>query len=91
MPISLEEVGVDLLTASCKHVLWSQIHVMQYEIAMMYTIMKMKQQNTTSGQGVQTLRSIAFENEELGKGQHQTKIYHFERLDLTDRMHSLPS
>ncbi|CAL9192764.1 unnamed protein product [Musa hybrid cultivar] len=56
------------------------ISLEEYEIAMMYTIMKMKQQNTTSGQGVQTLRSIAFENEELGKGQHQTKIYHFESV-----------
>ncbi|CAL9121416.1 unnamed protein product [Musa textilis] len=56
------------------------ISLEEYEIALMYTIMKMKQQNTTSGQGVETLQSIPFENEELGKGQHQRRIYHFESV-----------
>ncbi|XP_074565444.1 uncharacterized protein LOC141821952 [Curcuma longa] len=50
----------------------------EYEIAGMYTILKMEQQNTTSKDGVEILQSIPFEDEHLGKGQHTSKVYHLE-------------
>ncbi|XP_073113337.1 uncharacterized protein [Elaeis guineensis] len=50
----------------------------EYEVALMYTIMKMEQLNTTSKEGVEILQNIPFEDELLGKGQYTSKIYHLQ-------------
>ncbi|XP_008792139.2 phosphatidylinositol transfer protein 1-like [Phoenix dactylifera] len=50
----------------------------EYEVAMMYTIMKMEQLNTTSKEGVEIVQNIPFEDELLGKGQYTSKIYHLQ-------------
>ena len=52
---------------------------MQYEVALMYTIAKMEQQNTTGEEGVEIVQNIPFEDEALGKGQYTSKIYHLQR------------
>ncbi|WOL01925.1 phosphatidylinositol transfer protein 1-like [Canna indica] len=54
------------------------ITVEEYEIACMYTVLKMEQQNTTSKEGVETVESKPFEDEHLGKGQYTSKVYHLE-------------
>lgn len=53
---------------------------MQYEIALMYTIVKMEQQNTSSKEGVETLQNAPFEDEVLGQGYYTSKVYHLQRF-----------
>jgi hypothetical protein len=53
--------------------------VLQYEIGLSYTIMKMEQQNTNSKEGVEVLQQVPFEDEKLGKGQFTSKAYHLQR------------
>jgi hypothetical protein len=53
--------------------------VLQYEIGISYTIMKMEQQNTNSKEGVEVLQQVPFEDEKLGKGQFTSKAYHLQR------------
>ncbi|KAG1339138.1 hypothetical protein COCNU_04G014440 [Cocos nucifera] len=50
----------------------------EYEVALMYTIMKMEHLNTTSKEGVEILQNIPFEDALLGKGQYTSKIYHLQ-------------
>ncbi|KAG0452411.1 hypothetical protein HPP92_025075 [Vanilla planifolia] len=50
----------------------------EYEVGILYTIMKMEQQNTTSKEGVEILENIRYDDGELGRGQHTSKIYHLE-------------
>ncbi|XP_010253533.1 PREDICTED: phosphatidylinositol transfer protein 1-like isoform X2 [Nelumbo nucifera] len=50
----------------------------EYQIAQMYMVMKMQQQNTTSNEGVEVLENRPFEDEVLGKGQYTSKFYHLQ-------------
>ncbi|XP_062215967.1 uncharacterized protein LOC133916347 [Phragmites australis] len=50
----------------------------EYEIGISYTIMKMEQQNTNSKEGVEVLQQVPFEDEQLGKGQFRSKVYHLQ-------------
>lgn len=52
---------------------------MQYQIAQMYMVMKMQQQNTTGREGVEVLENRLFEDDEFGKGQYTSKVYHLQR------------
>jgi hypothetical protein len=55
---------------------------LQYKIAQMFMVTKMQQQQQTSGgadEGVEVLVNEPFENEEFGKGQFTSKIYHLQR------------
>lgn len=48
----------------------------------MYMVTKMQQQQQTSGgadEGVEVLVNEPFENEEFGRGQFTSKIYHLQR------------
>jgi len=54
--------------------------VLQYEIGLSYTIMKMEQENTNSKEGVEVLQQVPFEDEKLGKGQLTSKVYHLQRF-----------
>lgn len=60
---------------------------MQYEVALMFTIIKMEQQNTSSKEGVEILENVPFEDEVLGKGQYTSKVYHLQRY-LSDLHHN---
>lgn len=51
----------------------------QYRIAQMYMVTKMQQQQTGGGEGVEVLINRPFENEEYGRGQYTSKIYHLQR------------
>lgn len=55
------------------------IFKMQYQIAQMYMVMKMQQQNTTGREGVEVLENRLFEDDEFGKGQYTSKVYHLQR------------
>ena len=48
---------------------------MQHEVALMYAVVKMEQQNTTGEEGVEIVQNIPFEDEALGNGQYTSKIY----------------
>ncbi|GAB4825400.1 hypothetical protein Ancab_008273 [Ancistrocladus abbreviatus] len=50
----------------------------EYEIAQMYMVMKMQQENTTSTEGVEVLESRPFEDNVFGKGYYTSKIYRFQ-------------
>lgn len=52
---------------------------MQYEVGLMYTIIKMEQQNTSSNEGVEILQNVPFVDEVLGEGHYTSKVYHFQR------------
>jgi hypothetical protein len=57
------------------------LSVEEYKIAQMYVVTKMQQQQQTSGgadEGVEVLVNEPFENEEFGKGQFTSKIYHLQ-------------
>ncbi|CAI9105188.1 OLC1v1004055C1 [Oldenlandia corymbosa var. corymbosa] len=47
----------------------------EYQIAQMYTVMKMQQQSTTGTEGVEVLENRPFEDDEFGKGQYTLKLY----------------
>ncbi|KAL3616410.1 hypothetical protein CASFOL_039800 [Castilleja foliolosa] len=46
-----------------------------FQIAQMYMVMKMQQENTTGSEGVEVLENRPFEDDEFGKGQYTLKIY----------------
>ncbi|CAB4282638.1 unnamed protein product [Prunus armeniaca] len=46
-----------------------------YQVAQMYMVRKMQQQNTTSTEGVEILENKSFEDDVLGKGHYSSKIY----------------
>ncbi|KAL6563600.1 hypothetical protein OROGR_002559 [Orobanche gracilis] len=46
-----------------------------FQIAQMYMVMKMQQQNTTGPEGVEVLENRSFEDDVYGKGQYTLKIY----------------
>ncbi|XP_047971689.1 phosphatidylinositol transfer protein 2-like isoform X1 [Salvia hispanica] len=46
-----------------------------FQVAQMYMVMKMQQQNTNSTEGVEVLENRPFEDDEFGKGQYTLKIY----------------
>ncbi|GMN24585.1 hypothetical protein TIFTF001_000625 [Ficus carica] len=50
----------------------------EYQIAQMYMVMKMQQQNTTGREGVEVLENRSFEDDEFGKGQYTSKVYHLQ-------------
>ncbi|KAH7667644.1 Phosphatidylinositol transfer protein, partial [Dioscorea alata] len=50
----------------------------EYEVGMIYTIMKMEQENLTSREGVEVLENLCFEDDLLGNGQYTSKIYHLQ-------------
>jgi hypothetical protein len=56
------------------------LSVEEYKIAQMYMVTKMQQQQTSGGadEGVEVLVNEPFENEEFGKGQFTSKIYHLQ-------------
>ncbi|KAH9554043.1 hypothetical protein CY35_08G043900 [Sphagnum magellanicum] len=56
------------------------LSVEEYKIAQMYMVTKMQQQQTSAGadEGVEVLVNEPFENEEFGKGQFTSKIYHLQ-------------
>ncbi|KAL3530615.1 hypothetical protein ACH5RR_009937 [Cinchona calisaya] len=47
----------------------------EYQVAQMYMVMKMQQQNTTGTEGVEVLENRPFEDDEFGKGQYTLKLY----------------
>ncbi|KAI5322216.1 PREDICTED: phosphatidylinositol transfer [Prunus dulcis] len=47
----------------------------EYQVAQMYMVRKMQQQNTTSTEGVEILENKSFEDDVLGKGHYSSKIY----------------
>ncbi|KAL8525518.1 hypothetical protein ACS0TY_014948 [Phlomoides rotata] len=47
----------------------------EFQVAQMYMVMKMQQQNTTGTEGVEVLENRPFEDDEIGKGQYTLKIY----------------
>ena len=87
MPMSMEEVWCQKkqkneASAFLRWIMnWpSSILVLQYEIGLSYTIMKMEQENTNSKEGVEVLQQVPFEDEKLGKGQLTSKVYHLQRF-----------
>lgn len=52
---------------------------LQYQIAQMYMVLKMQQQNTTSNEGVDVLENRSFQDDALGKGQYTSKLYRLQR------------
>ncbi|KAG6541652.1 hypothetical protein Mapa_016917 [Marchantia paleacea] len=50
----------------------------EYRIAQMYMVTKMQEQQTSGTEGVEILVNEPFENEEFGKGQYTSKIYHLQ-------------
>lgn len=50
----------------------------EYRIAQMYMVTKIQEQQTGGGEGVEVLINRPFENEEFGKGQYTSKIYHLQ-------------
>lgn len=50
----------------------------EYEIAQMYMILKMQQENTTNNEGVDVLESRPFEDNVFGKGHYTSKVYRFQ-------------
>ncbi|KAJ0978210.1 hypothetical protein J5N97_013684 [Dioscorea zingiberensis] len=53
------------------------ISLEEYEVAMIYTTMKMEQQSLTSRE-VEIMENLYFEDEFLGNGQYTSKIYHLQ-------------
>ncbi|XP_047971692.1 cytoplasmic phosphatidylinositol transfer protein 1-like isoform X4 [Salvia hispanica] len=53
-----------------------------FQVAQMYMVMKMQQQNTNSTEGVEVLENRPFEDDEFGKGQYTLKIYRLQRRKL---------
>ncbi|XP_057781752.1 uncharacterized protein LOC131000034 [Salvia miltiorrhiza] len=51
------------------------LSVEEFQVAQMYMVMKMQQQNTNSTEGVEVLENRPFEDDEIGKGQYTLKIY----------------
>ncbi|XP_027086669.1 uncharacterized protein [Coffea arabica] len=47
----------------------------EYQIAQMYMVMKMQQENTAGTEGVEVLENRPFEDDEFGKGQYTLKLY----------------
>lgn len=52
---------------------------LQYQVAQMYMVRKMQQQNTTSTEGVEILENKSFEDDVIGKGHYSSKIYRLQR------------
>lgn len=52
---------------------------MQYQVAQMYMVMKMQQQNTTGTEGVEIIENRPFEDDQFGNGQYTSKIYRLQR------------
>ncbi|KAK9127257.1 hypothetical protein Syun_016054 [Stephania yunnanensis] len=50
----------------------------EYQVAQMHMVMKMQQQSTTGGEGVEVLENRPFEDEVFGKGQYTSKVYHLQ-------------
>lgn len=50
----------------------------EYEVAQMYMVLKMQQENTTSTEGVDVLESRPFEDNVFGKGHYTSKVYSFQ-------------
>ncbi|XP_024026364.1 phosphatidylinositol transfer protein 2 [Morus notabilis] len=50
----------------------------EYQIAQMYMVTKMQQQNTTGKEGVEVMVNRFFEDDEFGKGQYTSKLYHLQ-------------
>lgn len=48
----------------------------------MYMVNKIQEQQTGGGEGVEVLINKPFENEEFGRGQYTSKIYHLQRCNL---------
>jgi hypothetical protein len=54
------------------------LSVEEYRIAQVYMITKMQQQQTHDSEGVEVLVNKPFEDEEFGKGQYTSKVYHLQ-------------
>lgn len=50
----------------------------EYQIAQMYMVMKMQQENTSSTEGVEVRVSKPFEDNVFGKGHYTSKVYHLQ-------------
>ncbi|KAJ6849154.1 phosphatidylinositol transfer protein 2-like [Iris pallida] len=50
----------------------------EYEMAIMYTIVKMEQEDAASREAVEVLQNVPYEDEVLGKGQYTSKVYHLQ-------------
>lgn len=50
----------------------------EYRVAQMYMVNKIQEQQTGGGEGVEVLINKPFENEEFGRGQYTSKIYHLQ-------------
>lgn len=49
----------------------------------MYMVTRMQEQQTSGSEGVEVLVNEPFENEEFGRGQYTSKIYHLQRYSLS--------
>ncbi|CAM6102930.1 unnamed protein product [Calypogeia fissa] len=54
------------------------LSVEEYRIAQMYMVTRMQEQQTSGSEGVEVLVNEPFENEEYGRGQYTSKIYHLQ-------------
>uniref|UniRef100_A0A803L3R8 Phosphatidylinositol transfer protein N-terminal domain-containing protein n=1 Tax=Chenopodium quinoa TaxID=63459 RepID=A0A803L3R8_CHEQI len=50
----------------------------EYEVAQMYMVLKMQQENTTNTEGVDVLENRPFEDNLIGKGHYTSKVYSFQ-------------
>ncbi|CAO2814424.1 unnamed protein product [Amaranthus hypochondriacus] len=50
----------------------------EYEVAQMYMVLKMQQENTTNNEGVEVLESRPFQDNVFGKGHYTSKVYSFQ-------------
>lgn len=51
----------------------------QYQVAQMYMVAKMQQQNSNGDEGVDVLENRPFEHDVFGRGQYTFKVYRFQR------------
>ncbi|KAG6432831.1 hypothetical protein SASPL_104419 [Salvia splendens] len=70
----LDQPAFSLLALCCSRIVMP-LSVEEFQVAQMYMVMKMQQQNTNSTEGVEVLENKPFEDEEIGKGQYTLKIY----------------
>lgn len=50
----------------------------EYEVAQMYMVLKMQQENTTNAEGVDVVENKTFEDNVFGKGHYTSKVYSFQ-------------
>ncbi|KAL2938224.1 Phosphatidylinositol transfer protein 1 [Bienertia sinuspersici] len=83
-PICTDQVSVGTITSVSS---WPNVSIffpfcflyLQYEVAQMYMVLKMQQENTTTTEGVDVLENRPFEDSVYGQGNYTSKLYSFQR------------